>query len=98
MADALNEAAITEALQTLDGWEREGDSLARTFEFDAYLAGVAFASAVGTLCEARNHHPDLMEVGYKKVILEFTTHDAGGKITQNDVDVAHAINALMGES
>jgi pterin-4a-carbinolamine dehydratase len=32
-----------------------------------------------------DHHPD-MAVGYKKVTLEFTTHSAGHKITQMDID------------
>ena len=97
MATALSDAAINEALENLDGWERDGDELARTFTFNNYLAGVIFASAVGMICEARNHHPELLQIGYKKVIVTFTTHDAGSKITQNDVDVAKAINAMMNE-
>lgn len=97
MAHALTDAQITEALESLSGWERKGDELARTFTFDKYLEGVTFASAVGMICEARNHHPELLQIGYKKVIVTFTTHDAGSKITQNDVDVAQAINAMLNE-
>ena len=97
MATALSNAEITDALNDLQGWERQGDELTRTFSFDTYLAGVSFASAVGMVCEARNHHPELLQIGYKKVTVSFTTHDAGNKITQNDVDVAKAINALLNE-
>ena len=97
MATALTDAQVAEALGKLTGWERNGDNLARTFTFDDYLAGVGFAAAVGMICEVRNHHPELLDVGYKKVVVEFTTHDAGSKITQNDIDVAAAINALMNE-
>jgi 4a-hydroxytetrahydrobiopterin dehydratase len=90
---ALTDAQITEALAQLDGWERDGDQLTRTFKFDNYLAGTSFASAVGVIAEGFDHHPDLF-IGYKKVMVSFTTHDAGSKITQKDVDIAKAINAL----
>lgn len=93
--EALSEAEITEALQLLDGWERQGDALARTFSFDNYVGGLGFATAVGMICEAHNHHPELLQIGYKKVMLEFLTHDAGNAITQKDVDVARAINQLL---
>lgn len=92
---ALTDAEITEALATLDGWERKGDALARTVNLDTYVAGLGFATAVGMICEAHNHHPELMQIGYKKVMLEFLTHDAGNAITQKDVDVAQAINQLL---
>lgn len=93
--EALTDAQISEALNMLDGWERKGDALARTFSFDTYVAGLGFATAVGMICEAQNHHPELLQIGYKKVMLEFLTHDAGNAITQNDVDVAKAINQLL---
>lgn len=92
---ALSDAEITEALEMLEGWTRKGDALAREFSFDAYLAGLSFATAVGVICEKHNHHPELMQIGYKKVMLEFLTHDAGNAITQKDVDVALAINKLL---
>lgn len=94
---ALTDAQISEALATLTGWERQDDNLARTFTFDHYLGGIGFAAAVGMICETRNHHPELLDVGYKKVVVAFTTHDAGSKITQKDVEVAAAINAMMNE-
>ena len=93
MATALSDAQIIEALTGLNGWKREGDQLTKTYEFDQYLAGIAFAATAGTIAEGFNHHPDIV-IGWRKVTLSFTTHDAGGKITQMDVDVAKAINDL----
>ncbi len=93
MAAPLSDAQISEALTMLDGWERDGDKLVKTFELGSYGQGLAFASAIGMVADGFNHHPDLF-VGYKKVRAEFTTHDAGSKITQKDVDVAKAIDAL----
>lgn len=91
--EALSQAAITDAMQALDGWGVDGDSITKTYEFSSYLAGVAFASAVGTIGEAQSHHPDML-VTWRKVKVTFTTHDAGSKITQKDIDAATAIEAL----
>jgi len=92
-AIALTEAELTEALEQLNGWERDGDELTKTFAFPHYMAGIAFVGAVATIAEGFNHHPDIV-VLYKKVKVSFTTHDAGSKITANDVNCAKAIDAL----
>lgn len=91
--EPLNDAAITEALEMLDGWARDGDMLTTTVELSSYPQGLAFATAAGMVADGFNHHPDIT-IGYKKVTLAFTTHDADSKITQKDVDVAKAINAI----
>ena len=90
---ALSETQISQALSELKDWEREGDSLVKTFKVDSYMAGLALATTIGTLAEGFNHHPDL-HIGYKKVRVVFTTHDAGNKSSQKDVDIAKAIDAL----
>ena len=91
--EALSDAAISEALMMLDGWERDGDSLVKTFETATYPQGLAFATAAGMVADGMNHHPDI-SIGWKKVTLVFTTHDAGSRISQKDVDAAKAINAI----
>lgn len=89
----LSDAEIDAALAGLPGWSREGDALVRLFKFDSYLAGVAFASAVGVLCEGMDHHPDLI-INWRKVTVRFTTHDAGHKISAKDVKAAQAVSGL----
>jgi len=89
----LSDSEITAALATLTGWERDGDSLTKTYKFTSYLAGIAFASAVGVLSEGADHHPDLT-IGWRKVTVSYSTHDAGDKISQNDIDLARAIDGL----
>ena len=91
--EPLSDAAITEALEMLDNWERDGDTLVGVFETATYPQGLAFATAAGMVADGMNHHPDI-EIGWKKVTLTFTTHDAGSKITQKDVDAANAISAI----
>jgi len=92
--EALSDSAIIEALEMLDGWKRDGDKLVKTFETGTYPQGLAFATAAGMVADGMNHHPDIM-IGWKKVTIEFTTHDAGHKISQKDVDAAKAINAIQ---
>jgi 4a-hydroxytetrahydrobiopterin dehydratase len=89
----LTPAEITDALADLPGWSSEGDALQKTFHFKDYLAGVAFASAVGVISEGLDHHPDLL-IGWRKVTVRYNTHDAGGKITAVDVRLATAVEAL----
>jgi 4a-hydroxytetrahydrobiopterin dehydratase len=90
MAELLTDEEISERLP--DGWERDGDHITRTFEFDSYLEGVGFAAGAGGLAEEAFHHPDL-HVGWREVTVELTTHDAGG-ITENDTDLAARLNEL----
>lgn len=93
MATALNEAEIIERLQSLNGWERDGDHIKKTFKLDSYLAGLALATAIGTVCEGLDHHPDMM-IGWRKVEVSFTTHDAGTKLSAKDFQAAEQIEAL----
>lgn len=90
---ALSDAEINDYLAKLEDWSRDGDMLTKTYAFKSYMEGLAFASAVGVIAEGKDHHPDMM-IGWRKVTVSFTTHDAGSKITQKDVDAAAAIEAL----
>jgi 4a-hydroxytetrahydrobiopterin dehydratase len=90
---ALSETAIHDALTTLPGWAYSDGMIAKTYQLPTYLAGVAFASAVGTLCEGMNHHPD-MHISYKKVTVTFTTHDDGNVVTDKDVAAARKVEEL----
>lgn len=92
MAELLDDDEIQDRLP--DGWERDGDEIVRTFEFDSYLEGVGFAAGAGGLAEEAFHHPE-MTVTWQEVEVRLTTHDAGG-ITANDTDLAARLNELAG--
>lgn len=92
-ATPLTDVQIAERLKSLPGWERDGDWLVKTSHFESYLAGVAFAAAVGTIAEGQDHHPEIT-IGWRRVTVRFNTHDAGGKITAKDFRAAEAIEAL----
>ena len=90
MADLLSDEEIAARLP--DDWNRDGDEIVRTYEFDSYLEGVGFASGAAGLAEEAFHHPDL-RIGWREVEVRLTTHDAGG-ITTNDTDLAARFDEL----
>ena len=91
---ALNEIQIAERMTGLPGWTRDGGLIRKTYAMDSYPAGLAFASAIGTICEGFDHHPDSLCIGWKKVDVSFTTHSAGSRLTALDFAAAAAIEAL----
>ena len=93
MTTPLSSTDIEQALAGLSGWSRDGDAISKTFELDSYMAGLALATAIGTVCEGLNHHPDML-IGWRKVSVTLTTHDAGHKISQKDIDAAKKIESL----
>jgi len=54
---------------------------------------MAFIVLIGFEAESANHHPELYNV-YSTVRIALNTHDAGGKVTQKDVDLARAIEGV----
>ncbi len=84
------------ALARLPGWTFDTDrpALRRTFMFADFSQAFGFMTQVAQLAERMNHHPEWSNV-YNRVEVLLTTHDAGG-VTDLDVDMALAMNALAG--
>ncbi len=91
--ERLDDAAIQQALDGLDGWRRDGDQVTREFEFADFVEAFGFLARVAVLQERADHHAETWGV-YNKVRLTLSTHDAGG-ITQKDIDLAREIDALL---
>ena len=82
--NSLSSSEISENLKQTPHWSHDEsrDVLVRTFKFARYSQGPAFAVLVGEMADQQDHHPNL-HIYYKKCVVEFTTHSAGG-ITTND--------------
>jgi len=93
MADRLTEAQITEGMARLPLWQREGDRIARDFQFADFVAALGFIVEVGALAERANHHPEITNT-YSHVRIALSTHDAGG-LTALDLHLAEAISARV---
>ena len=95
MPTRLSDAERAALTQTLPGWSLvEGrDAIERAFRFKDFSEAWGFMNRVALMAESQNHHPDWSNV-YNRVRVELSTHDAGG-LTDNDVKLARAINALL---
>jgi 4a-hydroxytetrahydrobiopterin dehydratase len=83
----LCSADITHALTHLPGWRWEGDALVKTFEFGDFREAMGFMLRAGFEADALDHHPEWTNI-YNKVVVRLNTHDAGGKVTAKDVELA----------
>ena len=88
----LSDQEIDERLAELDGWEREGDAIARTFKLDDFKGSVDFVNRLTPAAEEMNHHPDLA-ISWNEVTVTITTHSEGG-LTANDFELARRIATL----
>ncbi|MEL7001372.1 MAG: 4a-hydroxytetrahydrobiopterin dehydratase [Bacteroidota bacterium] len=75
-------------------WKEEDNRLTRTFEFSDFVEAFGFMSKVAIVAEKMDHHPNWSNV-YNKVTIELTTHDAGNVVTDNDRNLAEAIDKLI---
>ena len=87
----LEDSAIEEKLSGLDGWERSGDAITKTFERGDFVGSVKFVDSIVEPAEDMGHHPDL-EISWDKVTVTITTHSEGG-LTANDFELARKVEA-----
>jgi len=89
----LADADIASWLAAHPEWVRVGEALVRKYKLENFSRALAFVTEVGMLAEKHDHHPDV-ELGWGKVQLLWSTHDAGG-ITALDRSLAEASDAAF---
>ena len=90
----LTDTEIDRQLDSLPGWTRADRAIRKQFTFQDFPEAVLFVSALVPAAEAADHHPDI-EIHYKRVILNYSTHSEKG-ITQKDIDGAEMADAVAG--
>jgi 4a-hydroxytetrahydrobiopterin dehydratase len=76
----------------LEGWDEHDGALERELTFASFPEAIAFVNRLAEVAEAENHHPDL-EIHYRRVIVRWSTHSAGG-ITDRDRELAARTDEL----
>jgi 4a-hydroxytetrahydrobiopterin dehydratase len=96
MVQRLTAEARQSALKALSGWsEVKGrEAIGKTFVFKDFNEAFGFMARAALVAEKRDHHPEWSNV-YKTVEVVLSTHDAGG-VTEKDVELARAMNAIAG--
>jgi 4a-hydroxytetrahydrobiopterin dehydratase len=85
----LTDAEIAKHLTALPQWKIVRGKLHRELQFKDFVEAFGFMSRCALLAEKRDHHPEWFNV-YNKVVIDLTTHDAGG-ISAKDFELAQAI-------
>ena len=81
-AALLSPAELEQRLSALPGWEHSEGQLRKSFAFADYYRTIGFVNALAWMANRQDHHPDL-SVHYNRVVVAWSTHDAGG-VTLND--------------
>jgi 4a-hydroxytetrahydrobiopterin dehydratase len=81
----LNEA-------TDSAWQIIEDKLHKEFVFSNFIEAFGFMTRAAIVAEGMNHHPEWFNV-YKKVVVDLTTHEAGG-ISELDFALAEKMEKL----
>ena len=96
MAQVLDDREIDQRLGALSGWERSGDEISKTYEFDDFAGSLGFVNRVGEMAENADHHPDI-DIRWNKVKLVLSTHSDGG-LTEKDFNLATEIDGAGGDA
>ena len=78
----LTAEQIGEQLASCPGWTAKDGVISKTYTLASFPDAIAFVTRLAFDAEAADHHPDL-QINYKKVTVNWSTHDAGG-LTEKD--------------
>ncbi|MFO8233443.1 MAG: 4a-hydroxytetrahydrobiopterin dehydratase [Longimonas sp.] len=87
----LSRTDIDAALDDMEGWTFEDDTITKAYTCADFQEAVAFIVRIGFHAEELAHHPELFNV-YNSVDITLTTHDAGDKVTETDIELARRID------
>ena len=97
--EALGLAAVQRQLGKLNEglqdkpWVIEDEKLHKEFVFSNFIEAFGFMTQAAIIAEAMNHHPEWSNV-YKKVVIDLTTHEAGG-LTELDFQLAAKVEKIL---
>jgi len=91
----LTQKELRSALTGLHGWNLAKGKLHREYKFADFVHAFGFMATSALAIEKMNHHPEWFNV-YNKVVVDLSTHDAGG-ITAKDVELAKLLDNVAGK-
>ncbi len=90
----LSEAEVQSKLSSVSGWSVVNGKLHREFKFANFVEAFGWMASVALTAEKQDHHPEWFNV-WNKVVVDLTTHDAGG-ISERDFSLAAEMDRLAG--
>jgi len=89
----LTPEQVRPMLKGLQGWELDGQGIAKTYRFGNYFETMAFVNAAAWISHREDHHPDLL-VKWGECRVSYWTHAIGG-LSENDFICAAKLDALF---
>ena len=93
MAEKLSSDEIQTELKKVAGWVIQDAKLHKEFQFSSFIEAFGFMTQLALVAESMNHHPEWFNV-YNRVVIDLTTHDAGG-ISNLDFELASKADDLI---
>jgi 4a-hydroxytetrahydrobiopterin dehydratase len=91
---ALDPDEAARRAAALDGWELVDGMLHRELRFADFSEAFGFMARVALAAEKLDHHPNWSNV-WNTVVIDITSHDAGG-LTDLCFELAAAVDAAAG--
>lgn len=88
----LDDGEVQKRLESLEGWQRQGDKIVKNFTFGNFVEAFGFMTQAALEAEKLDHHPEWFNV-YNKVNVELTTHEPKG-LTALDFRLAESMNRI----
>ncbi len=82
----LTDEEVRTRLHKLPGWALKDGKLHREYKFDGFAEAFGFMSTCALVAQKQDHHPEWSNV-FDRVVVDLTTHDAGG-ISASDFALA----------
>lgn len=95
MADPLTDQDLANLATRLPAWQVGDGRLVRDVEAPTFPAAIEWVVMIAQAAEAMDHHPDI-DIRWRRLHLELSTHSAGGRITDLDVALAERIDSIVG--
>ncbi len=90
---SLSDKQVDMQLEELAGWQRDGNSIIKSYEFNDFIEAISFMNQAAFYAEALEHHPEWHNI-YNIVDVRLTTHDTGG-ITSLDIRLAKRMEYII---
>ena len=95
MAEPLDDDQLRELGERLPSWQVGDGRLVRDVEAPSFPVAIEWVVLIAEAAESMDHHPDI-DIRWRRLHLELSTHSAGGRITDLDVALAQRIDAIVG--
>ncbi len=91
----LTDEQVDAARTTLNGWQRAGGVLRRSIKFPTFMVGIDAVRFGGRRASRGGKSSSDIDIRWRTVTFALVTHAVGG-ITENDIAMAHDIDAMFG--